>query len=197
MADDKRGRDKQARDAERRRDERDIVRELERGDETEPPTDDGNLGEVETALDAVSFPATGAAVVTAVGDRRIESAEGAYAVSDLLPDTDAEVFPEPETVRVRLKRPTIAVSMKRIVEAVDALPKASLGTSQREAYEKALRELRGIDADDEGVQYMTDWVVDRIHDNDKLPGSRAVRREAAKFCRTHGYQVRNDEWLGV
>jgi hypothetical protein len=199
MADDKRGRDKQARDAERRRDERDILTELERGDETEPPIDDADLGDIKSAVDDISFPAAGRDVVAAVGDRRIESAEGTYAVSDLISDTDAEVFPAAETVRVRLQRPTIAASMKRIAEAADALSSASLGTAQREAYEKTLRELNGIDADDddEGVWFIADWIVDRIHETEKLPGSRAVRREAAKFCRKNGYQVRDDEWLGV
>lgn len=33
--------------------------------------------------------------------------------------------------------------------------------------------------------------------NDTLPGSRDVRRQAAKYCRTNGYQVRDDEWLGI
>jgi hypothetical protein len=198
MADDKQGRDKQAHDAQRRRDERHIVMELERRDETEPPIDDADLEEFEVELDAVEFPATGTTVVAAVGDHEIPSREGTFTVGDLVPDTDAETFSAPEDVRVRVQRPTIAASMKRIVEAVDALPSASLGTSQHEAYERTLRELKGIDADDdEGVQYIADWVVDRIREKEKLPGSRGVRREAAKFCRKHGYQVRNDEWLGV
>ena len=199
MADDKRGREKQARDAERRRDERDIVTALERRDETEPAVDDEELDEFAAELDAISFPATGAAVVAAVGDREIESADGTYTVSELVPDTEAEVFSTPTAVRVRVLRPTVAAAMKRIVEAVDSLPSASLGTSQREAYERTLRELKGIDADDddEGVQFITDWIVDRIHETEKLPGSRGVRREAAKFCRKNGYQVRDDEWLGI
>jgi len=44
---------------------------------------------------------------------------------------------------------------------------------------------------------MGDWIVEQIREKEKKPGSRAVRREAAKFCRANGYEVRNDEWLGV
>ncbi|QLG27793.1 hypothetical protein HUG10_09620 [Halorarum halophilum] len=199
MADDKRGRDKQAQDAERRQRERDIAAELERGDETEPPTDEAELDEFETELDSLTFPATGSEVVAAVGDREVESVEGAYTVEELVPDTDEERFDSPAAVRVRVQRPTIAAAMKRIVEASETLRNEELGGSQREAYEKTLRELKAIDADDEdeGIAATTDWIVERIRDKEKLPGSRAVRRQAAKFCRSNGYEVRNDDWLGV
>lgn len=55
-----------------------------------------------------------------------------------------------------------------------------------------------IDAvdDDEGIQAISDWIVKRIRDEETLP-TRAVHREAAKFYRTNGYQVRNGEWLGI
>ena len=198
MADDKSGRDKQARDEERRQREREINAELERGDEAEPPVDTSELAYFETALDAVTFPATGAAIVSAVGDREIESAVGTYAVADLVPDVEAETFDSPAAVRVRIQRPTIAVAMKRIVEASDPLPDEELGESQREAYVRTFRALEGIDGDDdEGIAFMADWIVKRIREKEALPGSRDVRRRAAKFCRTNGYEVRDDEWLGV
>jgi hypothetical protein len=100
---------------------------------------------------------------------------------------------------MRVQRPTIAAAMRRILEASETLPNGNLRGSQREAYEKTLRELKAIDADDddEGVRVITDWVVERIRDKGNLPESRAVRKQAAKFCRANGYQVRNDEWLGV
>jgi hypothetical protein len=44
---------------------------------------------------------------------------------------------------------------------------------------------------------VTDWILDRFAETGELPGSRAVRREAARFCRSNGYTVSNDEWLGV
>lgn len=199
MADDKGGRDKQAQDADRRQRERNIVAELERWEETEPPVDERELGDLEVALDSVEFPATGAEVVATVGDRELDSAEGRHAVAELVPETDSETFETPEDVRVRVQRPTIAASMKRVLEASETVSNVSLGTSQREAYEKTLRALKTVDADDEdeGVRYITDWVVDRIHEKDRIPGSRAVRREAAEFCRSNGYEVRSDEWLGV
>ena len=199
MADDKRGRDKQARDAERRQQARDLATELERREETEPPIDDAELDEFEGELDRLEFPATGAEVVAVVGDREVDSLEGTFPVAELVPDTDEVIFEAPAAVRARVQRPTVAAAMKRILEAADTYPKADLDTSQREAYEKTVRELKAIDADDEdeGVRYITDWIVEKVHDKEQLPGSRAVRREAAKFCRQNGYQVRNDDWLGI
>nr|WP_245545329.1 hypothetical protein [Halomicrobium katesii] len=69
MADNKSGRDEQADNADRRQRERDILTALERNDETEPPVDERALGELETELDTLSFPATAREVVEAVGDR--------------------------------------------------------------------------------------------------------------------------------
>ena len=199
MADDKSGRDKQAHDEERRQREREIAAELERGDETEPPVDPSELAYFETALDAVTFPATGAEIVSAVGDREIEAVSGTYAIADLVPDVDGETFDEPTAVRVRVQRPTIAAAMKRIVEASDSLRDEELGRSQRDAYEQTFQALEAIDAvdEDEGIRVIADWIVERIEEKEKIPGSRAVRRQAAKFCRENGYEIRNDEWLGV
>jgi hypothetical protein len=199
MADDKSGRDKQARDAERRRREREIATELERGDETEPPVDAAELADVEAELTELTFPATGTEVVAAIGDREIESVDGSHSVEELVPETDEETFDSPAAVRVQIRRPTIAGAMKRVLEASETLRNTEFGWTQRKAYEKTFQELKAIDADDddEGVQVISDWIVERIRDKERLPSSRAVRREAAEFCRTNGYQVRNDEWLGV
>jgi hypothetical protein len=88
--------------------------------------------------------------------------------------------------------------MKRVVEASEALRNTEFNWAQRKAYEKTFEELKAIDADDdEGIEAISDWIVERIHDKETLPSSRGVRREAAKFCRANGYQVRNDEWLGI
>jgi len=199
MADDKKGRDKQARDEERRQREREIASELERGDEPEPPVEPETLAELEAALESVAFPAAGAEVVAAVGDREVETADGPVAVEQLVPDADAETFESPAAVRKRVQRPTVAAAMKRVVEAAGTLPNAELDGSQRDAYEKTFEELKAIDADDddEGIRSVADWIVERVRDKQTLPGSRAVRRQAAKFCRANGYQVRNDEWLGI
>lgn len=199
MADDKKSRDKQARDEKRRQMKRDQDEAQRRMGEPEPPIDEADLADIETELDSIEYPATGAEVVEAVGDHTVKSVSGSYRVEELVPDTDAETFESPSAVRAQVQRPTVAASMKRIVEAANTLQHADFGESQREAYEKTLRELRGIDADDddEGVEVIADWIVESIHEKEKLPGSRVVRKRAAKFCRENGYEIRNDEWLGV
>lgn len=199
MADDKRGRDKQAHDEERRQQERELATELERGGEIEPPVDSEALADFETKLEALTFPATGTEVVAAIGDREIESVEGRYQVEELVPETDEETYDSPDAVRVHIERPTVAAAMKRVVEASETLRNTEFSWTQRKAYEKTFQELKAIDADDddEGIQAIREWIVERIRDKERLPTSRAVRREAAKFCRANGYQVRNDEWLGI
>ncbi|MBX0324362.1 hypothetical protein EGH21_15130 [Halomicroarcula sp. F13] len=199
MADDKSGRDKQAQDAERRQQEREMDAELERGDEIEPPVDAGALADVEAELEELAFPATGTEVVAAMGDYEFESAERSYTIGELVPETDEETFDSPDAIRVQILRPTVATAMKQIVEASKTLSNTEFSWTQRKAYEMTFQELEAIDADDddEGIQAIADWIIERIHDKETLPSSRAVRREAAKFCRANGYQVRNDEWLGI
>ncbi|WP_324665979.1 DUF5789 family protein [Haloarcula sediminis] len=195
MADNKSGRDKQADDERRRQRKRDIVAELERGDEKEPPIEPEALAELEPELETLTFPATGADVVDAVGDRPL----GPATVADFLPETDTETFEDPEAVQLRLKRPTIAGAMKRVIEANATISNDRLSDSQREAYERTFRELRDVNAvdEDEGIGAVADWIVEHVEERETLPGSRAVRRQAAKICRANGYEVRNDEWLGV
>ncbi|WP_135667108.1 DUF5789 family protein [Halorhabdus rudnickae] len=199
MADDKQGRDKQAHDAERRQRERELETELQRRDEPEPPIPATELGELEDALETLSYPTTAADVVETVGDRQIESPDGTFRLEELLPDTDAETLDSPAAVSVQVQRPTVAAAMKRIIEASDDLQDADFGGSRRDAYRKTLQALAAIEADDddEGIDVITEWIVDRIDETGKLPGSREVRREAARFCRSNGYEVRVDEWLGI
>ncbi|WP_336339663.1 DUF5789 family protein [Haloarcula brevis] len=199
MADNRSGRDKQARDAERRQQERDVATELERGDEKEPPVEAAELGDFEVELEAMNFPATGAEIVETFGDHTIESVTGSYTIEDLVPETDEETFDSPAAVRVQVQRPTVAAAMKRVVESSKTLRNTEFSWTQRKAYEMTFKELESIDADDddEGITAISDWIVDQIHEKEKLPASRAVRRQAAKFCRGNGYQVRVDEWLGI
>ncbi len=199
MADDKRGRDKQAQDADRRQRERALRAELERYDEAEPPVDDAELDEIEAELETVSFPATGAEVVDAVGERRVTAGQDTYAVEELLPDAEVETFEAPDVVRSRIQRPTLASAMKRIVEASETIPNVEFSSGKRDAYEKTIRALQAVDTidEDEGVHAITEWIVERIEETGKLPGSRDVRRQGAKITRKSGYEVRNDEWLGV
>ena len=199
MADDKRGRDKQARDADRRQRERDIATELERGGETDPSVEAAELDDLEAELDGLEFPATGTEIIAAIGDRELDSDRGTVTIEELIPATDEETFDSPAAVRVLVRRPTVAAAMTRVIEASETIPNVDFSWSQRKAYEQTLEALEAIDADDEdeGIRAISDWIVDRIHEKERLPTSRAVRRQAAKFCRANGYQVRNDEWLGV
>jgi len=199
MADDKQGRDKQAHDAETRRQERALATYLERYDEEEPPVDGDILADIERGAESLEFPATGAEVVDAVGEREIPTDAETYTAEALLPDTDEELFDSPAAVRVRIQRPTVAAAMKRIVEAAGSVREVKLTESQRDGYERTLQELVEIDPIDEneGIPVVADWIVERIRDDRDLPGSRSVRRRAAEYCRANGYEVRNDEWLGV
>jgi len=199
MADDKTGREKQAADEERRQREREMSDELERGDEAEPPVADEALADLEAALEPLVFPATGREIIASAGDREVGAVDGTHAVADLFPDADMEAFDAPAAVTERVRRPAVAVAMKRAVEAAAALPDEEFGRSQHEAFERSFRALSDIDEldDEEGVRAIADWVVDEINDTQTIPGSRDVRRQAAKHCRAHGYEVRDDEWLGV
>jgi len=195
MADDTNARDKQARDADRRQRERDVTAQLECSGDRAPGGSDGTR-RCRGCTRRAGVPGNRREVVAAAGDHGIQSEDGAHAIRGLVPETDEERFDSPAAVRQRVQRPTVAATMKRILEAGGS--HAEFGSSQRNAYERTLRELEAIDAvDDEGITAIGDWIVEQIHEKETLPGSRAVRREAAKICRANGYEVRNDEWLGV
>ena len=198
MGDTKSGRDEQADDEEQRQRERELAEALDRGDEPEP-VDPGTLADLEAGLDDLEYPATGTDLVAAVGEYEVTTSDGTYALADLIPDTEAETFDSPAAVSVRVERPTVAAAMTRIIEASRDVSGLELGASQRAAYEKTFRALQAVDTldDDEGVVAITDWVVDRIEATDDLPGSRAVRRRAAKYARANDYSVSADEWLGI
>ena len=199
MADDKNGREKQAADEDRRQREREIADELERGDEGEPAVTDAALADLEAALESLSFPATGREIIATAGDHEVGSVDGTHAVADLFPDADMESFDAPAAVSKRVRRPAVAVAMKRVVEAAATLPDEEFGRSQHEAFERSFRALSDVDEldDDDGVRTVADWVVAEVHERRTVPGSRDVRRRAAAYCRENGHEVRDDEWLGV
>ncbi|WP_255196142.1 hypothetical protein [Halorarius litoreus] len=89
--------------------------------------------------------------------------------------------------------------MKRVVGSSETLRNTEFSWTQRKAYEMTFQELGSVDADDvdEGITAISDWIVDQIHEKEKLPTSRAGRRQATRFCRANGYQVPSDEWLGI
>lgn len=199
MPDDKRGREKQARNADRRQRERAIAADLERMSETEPEIDEGELAFFETALEELSFPATGTEIVSEMGHRQLDAREDKYSVAELVPATDEETYGDPTAVRKQVQRPTVARAIKRVVEATESVQQTSLSGSQRETYEKtfqALKEINAVD-EDEGIHVLTDWIVSELEEIGELPDSRTVRRRASEYAREQGYDVRNDEWLGV
>lgn len=114
-------------------------------------------------------------------------------------ETDKETVGSPTAVTLQILRPTVAVAMKRVIEAIETLPKAGLPRSQRKAYQMTFQKLKAVDADDddEGIRVISDWILGYIDNKQRPPGSREVRRQAAKFCRTNGYRVHSDEWLGI
>lgn len=199
MADNKRGREKQAGDDDRRQRQRDVAAHLDRGEEPEPAVQEEDLEEVEAGLEAVSFPATGTTIVASVGAAPVPTPDRRYTMADLVPASTLETFDSSTEVLARVERPTVAAAMKRVVEASDPIRDEPIRGSQRDAYETTFRALGAIDSDDEdeGVDVMTDWIVERIETKGRLPGSRDVRRQAANYCRAAGHEIRNDEWLGV
>lgn len=198
MADDKRAREKQARDADQRQRQRDVEAALARSDEPEPPIELENEAALSAELGEVTFPVTGIDVVAAAGNVVVADDDRRFAVAELVPATETERFESPDEVRSVVRRPTVALSMKRILEA-SLVAGTRLEGSQRAAYEKTLVEIVELDAADadEAVGEVTDWVLDRVRETGSLPGSRAVRRQAATVCRAHGYEISNNDWLGV
>ncbi|WP_336326630.1 hypothetical protein [Halovenus sp. HT40] len=196
MADNKSGRDKQAHDEAKRQQKREMIAQLERMDETEPPVPESDLGELKEELEDVEFPATGAELVAEVGGVLVYDE---YVAADLIPETDNDRYETPGAVTAQVQRPTVASAMKRITEVSEGVRGIEFGRSQWDAYQKTLRALAAIDADDddETVTMITEWIVEQIEGKEKLPGSRDVRRQAAKFCRAEGYEISDNDWLGV
>lgn len=206
MPDTKDGREEQAHHEERRQREREIAEALARGEEPEPDpdleaVDEDDLTAVESALADLSYPATGEAVVEAVGERELATADRTYTVGDLISDSGRVRFDSPETIRARLARPTVARALRRITRTVGTVETLSDRKIDERlaAYDRTFRELVAVAPEDyeHGIQVVTDWVVDVVRRDERLPSSRAVRRRAAVFCRANGYEVREDGWLAV
>lgn len=95
---------------------------------------------------------------------------------------------------------SVESALRRIAEAES---EAGIRDDDRDqqfgSYEKTLRALEDVAADDEdeGVAVVTSWIVEQIQSAEARPGSRAVRRRARRFCLENGYDIGNDDWLGV
>lgn len=179
--------------------DRDISTERTHAFDSDPPTNPADLHDLESDLESVTFPTTGRQIVDAVGEQRVLTKNASYTISELIPETDAETFDSTGAVRAEVQHPAVAAAMKQIVEASSTLPNQPFPHSQRKAYEETFRELRSMDVndEDESITVLTNWVLEQIRHNNTLPGSRAVRQQAADMSRSDGYRIRNDEWLGI
>lgn len=109
MADDKKGRDKQADDEERRQRKRELEEARDRGDEAEPEPepihDDAGerLGDLDEALEEQEYPTTTEEVIEAHGDREVEAQEGWKSVDEVLAPVDDETYESADDVRSRIQ----------------------------------------------------------------------------------------------
>lgn len=106
MADNKKGRDKQARDAENRQREREIEESRERADEAEPAHDElgERLGDLDDALKTHDYPTTTEELIEAYGDREVETQGGLKSIDEVLASIDNETYDSADDVRNRIQR---------------------------------------------------------------------------------------------
>jgi len=193
MGDTKDGRDKQAQDERRRQIERATKEELTRYHETEPPR------ELDDALEELEYPAPADQVVEADGEYEVQTEDDAIPVAEVVEESARDEYESPEDARQKLQRPSVAASLRRLETVSRETGLREQFRERRDAYKKTLRALEDVDADDEdeGIAFVTAWLIDEMRENERLPKSRKVRKRAAKFCRSNGYEVRNDDWLGA
>lgn len=105
MADDKKGRDKQAHDEERRQRERGLAEARDRADEAEPIHDDPGerLGDLDDALEDHDYPTTTAELIQSYGDYEVETQDGWRSIDDVLESVDDEAYTSADDVRSRIQ----------------------------------------------------------------------------------------------
>lgn len=105
MADDKKGRDKQAHDEERRQRERDVAEARDRADEAEPIHDDPGerLGDLDDELEDHDYPATTDELIEAYGDYEVETQGGWKSIDDVFESVDDETYASADDVRSRIQ----------------------------------------------------------------------------------------------
>jgi hypothetical protein len=93
---------------------------------------------------------------------------------------------------------SVTAAMRRIEGADDTDVEPNDREQKYEMYEKTLRALEDIDADDEdeGITVVTNWIIEQIETEGTLPSSKAVRRRAERFCQRNEYAVPASEWIG-
>ena len=106
MADNKKGRDKQADDEERRQRERELEEARNRADEPEPPRDEPGekLGDLDEALEDHDYPTTTDELIEVYGDREVESQGGSTSIDELLGPIDDETYASADEVRNQIQR---------------------------------------------------------------------------------------------
>lgn len=105
MADDKKGRNKQADDEENRQRKRDMKEARNRADELEPMDTESTeqLGTLDAALDDHDYPTTTEELVSAYGDHEVDTRSGTKTVGDVLSGTDDETYESADDVRNRIQ----------------------------------------------------------------------------------------------
>lgn len=103
MGDTKKGREKQAQDEERRQRERELTEAVDRATESEPVAEtDGELGDLDGALENHDYPMRTDDVIAAHGDREVETQRGLETVDAILTPVDDERYDSPDAVRNRI-----------------------------------------------------------------------------------------------
>lgn len=108
MADNKRGREKQADDAERRQQERELDEARTRADEPEPEVepvhDPGEqLGDLDGTLENHDYPTTTDDLIEAYGDQTVETQSGWESIDEVLAPIDNETYDSADDVRIRIQ----------------------------------------------------------------------------------------------
>ncbi|MFC4439296.1 MULTISPECIES: DUF5789 family protein [Natrialbaceae] len=105
MADDKKGRDKQADDEERRQRERELEEARDRADEPEPVHDEtgDRLGSFDEVLENQEYPTTTDEVIESHGEHEIETREGWKSIGEVLEPVDNERYDSATDVRDRIQ----------------------------------------------------------------------------------------------
>ena len=193
MGDTKDGRDDQAQDELKRQRQRAVQEELERWHETEPPR------ELEDALEDLTYPATVDEVAEEVGDYEVSVGDETIPVAEVVERSNVDRFDSPAEARERIQKPSVAASLRRLLAVSSEAGLEDDFRAREDTYEKTLRALEDVDADDddEGIAAVTAWVVEHVEEKGKLPKSRRVRNYAAEFCRENDYEIRDDAWLGA
>lgn len=97
--------DKHARGEEDHQRERDVTESRKRADKSEPPHDqDDQLGDLDVALDDHDYPTTVDELVTAYGDREVESKRGWRSIEEVFAPVDNETYDSADEVRQRILR---------------------------------------------------------------------------------------------